>query len=205
MAERFTTVAPDVDITFNFAGSSTLVAQLLEGAPADVVATADLVHMERLADASLLASRPAVFATNTAVIAVEKGNPFSVRTLADLARGDIKVVLCAPEVPCGTYARQILDKARVTLTPRSFEENVKAVVTKISLGEADAGIVYATDTASSAALDALDIDPALNIEAEYPVAVLKDATNGTAARAFIAFLASTEGRSILASHGFGTP
>ena len=202
-ARRFSADEPDVDITFNFAGSSTLAAQLIEGAPGDIVATADTITMDTIEGSGALDTSPLVFATNSAVIAVERGNPLSIQTLEDLSAKDASVVLCAPEVPCGAYARRILENADIALTPRSYEDNVKAVLSKVSLGEADAGIVYATDVEGNASVDAVGIDPSVNITARYPIAALRNARNSSAARAFIDFLLSDEGQSILASFGFG--
>lgn len=205
MASEFTAIHPGVDLAFNFAGTSTLVAQLLEGAPGDVFAAADTINMAKLRDSSLTAAAPIVFATNTAAIVVEKGNPASISSVADLARPGLRVVLCAAEVPCGSYARRILDNAGVALVPRSYEESVKAVLSKVALGEADAGIVYSTDIAVSDAIEGVAIDAGVNIVADYPIAVLKGARNRVAAEEFIGFTTSAAGRRILASFGFGAP
>ncbi len=142
LGEDFTAAHPGVTVTFNFAGSNDLVTQLQQGAPADVLATADTRSMEAAGD---LAGAPQAFAGNKLVIAVAPGNPEHITGLADLAREDLKVVLAAPEVPAGKYAEEVLAEAGVTVKPVSLEVSVKGVVTKVSLGEADAGIVYATD------------------------------------------------------------
>jgi len=206
LGDAFTAENPDAEITFNFAGSSDLVAQITEGAPVDVFASADLANMAELIDAGLAADDPAVFATNLAEIIVETGNPTGITVVADLADGDLVVVQCAPEVPCGSYAEQIFANAGVEVTPASFEENVKAVVTKVVLGEADAGIVYRTDViAAGADADGVTIGDDLNVVAEYPIVSIADGSNPAGARAFIEFVLSPAGREILAAFGFGSP
>jgi len=206
LGDAFTAENPDAEITFNFAGSSDLVAQITEGAPVDVFASADLANMAELIDAGLAADDPAVFATNLAEIIVETGNPTGITVVADLADGDLVVVQCAPEVPCSSYAEQIFANAGVEVTPASFEENVKAVVTKVVLGEADAGIVYRTDViAAGADADGVTIGDDLNVVAEYPIVSIADGSNPAGARAFIEFVLSPAGREILAAFGFGSP
>jgi len=185
--------------------SSALVVQIQEGAPADVIATADQPTMQRLVDAALVET-PQRFATNRLVIAVEKGNPKHVAKLADLARADLVVVLAAPEVPAGRYARQLLDAARVTVAPRSLEENVKAVANKVALGEADAGIVYASDAQALAdRVEAVEVPEAATVEVTYWIAPLRAAKAPAAARDFVALLLSRTGRDALAKAGFGPP
>ena len=206
IGDAFRVVNPDATVTFNFAGSSELVTQIGEGAPADVFASADSSNMAKLTDAGNNASEPVVFATNLAEIVVEEGNPKGITSVADLANEDLVVVLCAPEVPCGKYAATIFENSGVTLTPKSLEENVKAVVTKVILGEADAGIVYATDvTAAGADAEGVEIPAEINVVAEYPIAVTKEAPNAEGGRAFIDFVTSEQGQKILASYGFLAP
>jgi molybdate transport system substrate-binding protein len=182
------------------------VTQIGEGAPADVFASADVTNMTKLTDAGNNASEPVVFATNVAEIMVGPGNPKGITGVADLANEDLIVVQCAPEVPCGSYAEQIYANAGVAVTPRSFEENVRAVVTKVTLGEADAGIVYATDvTAAGADAEGVGIPADINVVAEYPIAVTKDAPNAKGAQAFIDFVNGEQGQKLLASYGFLAP
>jgi molybdate transport system substrate-binding protein len=196
----------DATVRFNFAASSELVTQIGEGAPADVFASADLTNMSKLTDAGGAAAEPAVFATNLLQIVVGPGNPEGITGVADLADEDLIVVTCSPEVPCGRYAAEIFTNAGVTVTPKSLEENVKAVLTKVTLGEADAGIVYVTDVAAAGSDAAgVDIPEDVNVRAEYPVAITRDAPNPAAARAFIEFLLSDQGRQVLDSYGFGAP
>lgn len=205
LAVAFETVNPEVRVILTTGGSSTLAAQIREGAPADVFAAADLATMQKLLDAGLVASRPQVFATNSAAILVAEGNPLDIDGIEDLAGGDVIVVQCAPEVPCGAYATEIYERAGVTVTPRSFEQSVSGVVGKISLGEADAGIVYVTDVLTADDAEGVTIPADVNVVAEYPIAVLGDAREATRADAFMQFVLGDEGRRVLVDHGFGTP
>src|SRR5690349_16922292 len=156
---------PNAKATFSFDASSALVQQISQGAPADVFASADTANMDKLTSAGLNGSAPVVFATNQLAIIVAKGDPKGITGVADLADGNgLKVVLCADGVPCGTYAKQILASANVTVTPVSMEQNVKGVVTKVTAGEADAGIVYQTDVQAAASqADAVAIPTAVNV------------------------------------------
>jgi molybdate transport system substrate-binding protein len=205
-AEAFEAANPDAEVKLNFAASSALAQQIDEGAPADVFASADEANMTKAVDAGDIAREPKIFATNDLQIIVEPGNPEGITGVADLAKPGVIYVTAAPEVPIGTYAAQVLEKAGVTVTPSSLEADVKAVVTKVTSGEADAGIVYATDvTAAGAKAEGVDIPAELDVEATYPVAVTREAANPEAAAAWIAFLTGSEGRAILAEHGFGAP
>lgn len=206
LGDAFEMEYPNAEVDFNFASSSSLVAQIIEGAPADVFASADTSNMAKLTDAGNNASTPTVFATNRAEIVVGAGNPMGITGVEDLANDDLIVVQCAPEVPCGRYAAQIFANAGVTVTPKSFEENVNAVVTKVTLGEADAGIVYRTDVlAVGTAADGVEIPTDINVIAEYPIAVTSDAPNSDGAEAFVAFVGSEQGQDILSSYGFLEP
>lgn len=200
-----TASGPGASPAYNFASSSLLVVQIQEGAAADVIATADEPTMQRLV-ASAHVDTPQRFASNRLVIAVEPGNPKRIGGLAGLARTDLIVVLAVPEVPAGRYARDLLDDAHVKVAPRSLEENVKAVLTKVLLGEADAGIVYASDVQSTAGrVEALEIPEAARIAVGYFIAPLRTAREPAAARTFIDRVLSPEGRRVLAEAGFGPP
>jgi molybdate transport system substrate-binding protein len=191
-------------VTFNFAASSDLVTQIGEGASADVFASADQSNMKKLTDAGNNGAAPAVFATNQLQIIVEPGNPKAIAGVADLENPDLLVVTCAPEVPCGKYAATLFANAGASVTPKSLEENVKAVVTKVTAGEADAGIVYRTDVlATKGKADGVDIPADINVTAEYPIVVTKAAGDG--AQAFVTFVLSDAGQKILASYGFLAP
>jgi molybdate transport system substrate-binding protein len=194
------------EVVFNFAASSDLVTQIGEGAPADVFASADLSNMTKLTDAGDHGSEPEVFTTNLAQIIVEVGNPAGITGVADLANPDLTVISCAPEVPCGRYAAQIFENAGVVVTPQSLEENVRAVVSKVTLGEADAGIVYVTDViAAGDAASGVDIPADINVVAEYPIALTAEAPNADGGAAFIEFVLSPDGQAILDSYGFVSP
>jgi molybdate transport system substrate-binding protein len=187
--------ATGAQATFSFAGSQELVAQVREGAPADVVATADLATMSTLPGAA--AAR--VFARNRLVIVTAPGNPHSIRDLADLADRRLAVVLAAPAVPAGRYAAQALESAGVTLHPKSLENDVRSVLTKVQLGEADAGIVYATDARSAA--DGVTAVPLADApDASYAVLAVRPT-----GRAFADFLLTDQAQTILARYGFLPP
>lgn len=206
LGDAFTEANPDIEVTFNFAASSELVAQVIEGAPADLYASADLANMDKLVAAGAEGDEPVVFATNRSEIIVGPGNPEGIADIHDLARPDLVVVTCAIEVPCGSYAAEVFANAGVTVTPKSYEQNVKAVVTKVTLGEADAGIVYATDvTAAADDASGVVIPDDINVVAEYPIAITGESSNAAGAQTFIDFVLSNEGQAVLASFGFGPP
>ncbi|GAA2936517.1 molybdate ABC transporter substrate-binding protein [Microbacterium luteolum] len=200
IAEKFTAENPDVMVSPVYDGSSTLVTQILEGAPADVFASADEANMDKAKDAAI---DPALFASNTLVIAVPAGNPGEVKTLADLA--DATTVLCAPEVPCGAASAKLLTAAGVTVEAASLEQNVTAVLTKVAASEADAGLVYATDVVGRDDVEVIVPEGAEDVVNHYPIAALADAANPDAAAAFVAFVLSPVGQKILADFGFGKP
>lgn len=192
---------PGAEVRFNFASSADLVNQINEGAPVDVFASADQATMARVATAGNPA--PAVFATNRLEILVAAGNPAGVTGLGDLADPDLVVVTASPGVPIGRYAAEVLAKAGVTVTPKSLEANVKAIVNKVVLGEADAGIVYATDViAAGARAEGVSIPAELNVVAAYPMVILADAPNRGGAALFSAFVLGEQGQAILAGYGF---
>lgn len=191
-----------VTATFNFAGSQTLATQLTQGAPADVFASADTAHMKIVQDAGLVDGSPQVFAHNRLEIAVAKGNPKHIQSLADLARSDIVVVLADPSVPAGKYAEQALAKAGVKVKPASLELEVTAVLNKVALGEADAGIVYVSDVVSSGKVDGVAIPDRDNVIADYPIAILAGAADKSAAATFVDYALSAGGQALLAQAGF---
>jgi molybdate transport system substrate-binding protein len=200
LGNDFTDAHPDVKVSFNFAGSNDLVTQLQQGAPADVFATADEKNMDA---AGALVGASSAFAGNKLIIVVAPGDPEDVTGLADLARKDLKVVLAAPEVPAGKYAQEILAKAGVTVKPVSLEVSVKGVVTKVSLGEADAGIVYVTDVdAANGELDGVAIPDDQNVIATYPIATVAASEHPDDARAFIDLILSADGQKVFADSGF---
>ena len=203
LAVAFEDAHPEVDVELSFAASSALAQQLLDGAPADVFASADEPNLAKVPDAE----DPRIFARNRLAVIVEPGNPEDIGSLADLARGGLAVVLCAPEVPCGKLAASALDAARVELRPASLEENVKGVVAKVSLGEADAGLVYVTDAKAARGkvdtIDPTDLDGSL--ETRYPMAVLAGADEPARAAEFVDFVLSDAAQATLRDHGFLAP
>jgi molybdate transport system substrate-binding protein len=206
LSEAFVDANPDVEVVFNYAGSQTLSSQINEGAPSDVFASANMSQMDAVADADNLAGEPQVFTTNLLEIAVESGNPLGISGLADLADAELVLVLPAEEVPAGRYAREALEAAGVEVTPSSLEQDVRAALSKVELGEADASIVYASDiVASDGRADGVAIPVEQNVPATYPITVLADAPNPSAADAFIAFVLSHTGQEILTAYGFATP
>lgn len=197
---------PGLDVRFNFAGSSALATQLSQGAPADVFASANEAQMKVVTDAGLAAADPAVFTENVLEIAVPKGNPGHVTGLADFARPDLTLAICAPEVPCGAAARKVFQATGITAVPDTEEEDVKAALTKVQLGEVDAALVYATDVQAAgsevAGIPFPEAEQAIN---EYPICTLKAAPNPEAARAFVDLVQSAEGQQALTAAGFGKP
>lgn len=181
-------------------GSSTLATQIIEGAPADVFASADERNMAVVIDAGM-ATQPEFFATNTLVIAVPQGNPGHVESLTDLA--NVTTILCAPEVPCGAASMKLLDLAGVQVTAASLEQNVTAVLQKVALNEADAGIVYATDVIGNTDVTSIVPIEAAAIVNTYPIVALKNSTNPDASKAFVDFVLSDQGQFILGKYGFG--
>ncbi|MER6698228.1 molybdate ABC transporter substrate-binding protein [Streptomyces fimicarius] len=194
---------PGTRVTFSFAGSQELAAQVKQGAPADALVTADTRTMDGLTGET---GTPAVIAKNRLVIAVGEGNPEKVENLKDLSDAELKVVLAAPEVPVGRYSKQILDAQKIEVKPVSQEPNVRAVLSKVELGEADAGIVYKTDAATTTdKVDAIDIPDAENAVASYPAATLKGSKHSEAAAAFVAWLSTPAAQKILQGAGFQQP
>jgi molybdate transport system substrate-binding protein len=201
---------PDTKVTFNFASSSDLAVQITEGAPADIFAPADTVQMDVVAGEDL-ADDPVEFATNRVIVLTPADNPAGIESVEDLARPGIKVVLAAPEVPAGDYARESLDRLgllqAVEANVVSNEEDVKSVVTKVALGEADAGIAYVTDVTEDVEEDlrAFEFPDEARVVATYPITVLSAAPNPAGAQAFFDLVTSEEGASVLERHGFGAP
>ncbi|HVM95949.1 MAG TPA: molybdate ABC transporter substrate-binding protein [Candidatus Acidoferrales bacterium] len=190
-------------VQFNFGGSSTLVQQIQQGAPVDVFASADEANMQKLVDSAALAGTAQPFARNLLQIAVASGNPKHIAGLADLTKPGPTIALCGPTVPCGRYAAEAFRKAGLTPPAASQELDVKAVLSKVALGEADAGIVYVTDVRAAAGkVDGIDIPESSNVVARYPIAIVKGSQNQEAAAAFVEFVLSPRGQQLLAGFGF---
>lgn len=196
----------DVDVQVSYGGSADLVAQVADGAPADVVATADTVTMDRLGDDGLLDGAPVPFATNTLTIAVPPGNPAGVRSLADLGGAGVRLVTCAPQVPCGAAATTAAEAADVTLRPLSEEQTVTDVLAKVRSGEADAGLVYVTDVAGADGdVEGIHFPESAEAVTTCVAAVVADERTDALARAFVRALAAPRGLETLARAGFGAP
>jgi len=203
---EFSSTHPGANVTFDFGASSTLARQIADGSPADVFAAADQAQMEVLAGAGRLATEPAVFATNSLEIIVGRGNPDGVSGIGALADDALLVVVAAPEVPLGAYTAEVLRRAGVVVTPRSYEENASAVVNKVVLGEADAGIVYSTDViAAGDRAEGVPIPEDVNVVATYPIATVESAADAELAHEFVDYVLQQEGQDVLARYGFGNP
>jgi len=195
-----------VRFIFNFGSSSTLATQITNGAPADLFASADQANMQKIVDAMLTDGTPTAFATNRLEIAVLPGNPKKISSLADLARSDVILVLAAPTVPAGKYALEALSKTGVSAKPQSQEVDVRAVLNKVSLGEADAGIVYVTDVKSAGGrVTGVAIPEEQQVLARYPIAVVKSSKNAELAHGFMDYVLSPAGQNVLAEFGFAKP
>jgi molybdate transport system substrate-binding protein len=212
LGERLEQQHPQLEVQFNFAGSSALAAQLEQGAPADVFASADEAQMARAENAGLVAGSE-VFAINRLMIATPLDNPLGIvvpetgpPNLADLVPDDFTLAVCAPEVPCGVAAAEVLDRAGLSDVPDTYEDDVRAVLTKVQLGEVDAGLVYVSDVhAAGDSILAFAFAEASLAVNRYPVAALTDARNAAAAQAFVDLVLSDAGRQVLGDAGFEQP
>jgi molybdate transport system substrate-binding protein len=203
LGEQFEAANPGSAVRFSFDGSPTLVTQILQGAPADVFAAADAATMDQLADAAV---DPRDFATNRLQIAVPRDNPANITSLADLAQPGLKLVLCAPQVPCGAATQRVAEAAGVALSPVSLEPSVTDVLGKVRTGEADAGVVYRTDVQGGGdAVWGIEFPEAAAVVNTYPIAVLRDSDNPELAQTFVDFVLGEAGQSALAQAGFTTP
>jgi len=203
MGQQFEAENEGVNVTFSFAGSSDLAAQILAGAPADVFASADTKNMDKLGP---MAGNPVPFASNTLSIVVPPGNPAGVTSFADLAEPGLKLVVCAPEVPCGAATQTAAQAAGVTLSPVSQEQSVTDVLGKVSSGEADAGVVYVTDVKrAGASVEGVTFAESSAAVNTYPIATVADSKNGDLAQQFIDFVLSDAGQGLLAGAGFAGP
>lgn len=216
IGNNFQAANPNVTVTFNFAGSQALRTQIEEGAPADVFASASGKEMESLITGSFVTKESSqIFLNNKLVIILPADNPAGIDSLEDLATSGVKIVFAADEVPVGRYSREALDKMndsfgsdfkeKVLANVVSNEDNVKQVVAKIQLGEADAGIVYTSDAVAAPELGTIEIPNELNVIAKYPIAPLVESLNEELAEAFIAYVLSEEGQAILQKWGFDSP
>lgn len=214
IATQYKTVHPNVTLKYNFNGSQILVQQIINGAPADVFASADTTNMQKATSAGLVTT-PKIFAQNKITVVIPASNPGHITSLKDLANKGEKIVVAAPSVPVGKYGLQVLDKmgkssqygpayeSAVKANFVSQEDNVKAVVQKVQLGEADAGIVYVTDAETAAnKVKLIDIPDNFNVIAQYPIAAVKSSKNATAAQDFVQYILSSSGQTALEKYGF---
>jgi molybdate transport system substrate-binding protein len=206
LGDRLMADNPDLAVQFNFAGSSALATQLMQGAPADVFASANLDQMTVVTDADLQAEDPTVFTENVLEIAVPADNPGDVTGLADFADPDLTLAVCAPDVPCGAAAVQVFEAAGITAVPDTEEEDVRAALTKVQLGEVDAALVYRSDVRSAGSdVEGIEFPEAEEAVNDYPICLLAEAPNPAAAQAFVDLVLSDDGQEALASAGFRAP
>ncbi|WP_020391583.1 molybdate ABC transporter substrate-binding protein [Kribbella catacumbae] len=202
LGKDFEAAHPGVKVVFNFAGSSALAQQINQGAPADVFASAAPKNMDQVTGKGTATT----FAKNKLEIAVPKGNPGKVTGLKDFADPNRKIALCAEQVPCGAAAKKVFEAAHLTPQPDSLEQDVKAALTKVTLGEVDAALVYKTDVlAAKDKIEGIDFPEATQAINDYPIATLTDAKNPATAKAFVDYVLSPEAKTVLTKAGFETP
>lgn len=203
---QFKTENPGSSVEFSFGGSSDLVTQLTQGAPADVFASADTTNMDKAAKAGLLAGNPVNFASNTLTIAVAPGNPKKIASFKDLTQQGLNVVVCAPQVPCGSATQKVEQSSGVNLNPVSEESSVTDVLNKVETGQADAGLVYVTDAKGAGnKVAAVQFPEAAGAVNTYPIAVLKGSKNPELARKFVDLVTGDVGQNVLNAAGFAKP
>jgi molybdate transport system substrate-binding protein len=206
MGKDFEKAHPGVTVKFNYAGSSSLATQINQDAPADLFASADEKNMSTVTSDHQSTGSPQVFVRNKLEMMVGAGNPERIKTVSDLSHKSVKVAVCAPAVPCGNYSREVFRKAGVTVHPVSEETSVSEVVTKVQLGEADAGVVYVTDVkAGGKKIAGVPIPANQNVVAKYPIVKLKNAPNPGGATAFMNYVLSSSGQQVLTKYGFLPP
>lgn len=208
LGEQFEADHPDVEVTdfFNFGPSSGLATQINEGAPADVFASANTTQMAVVTDAGNADGEPTVFVENVLEIAVPEGNPAGITGIDDFANADLTLAICAPEVPCGAAAETVFEAAGVTPSVDSLEEDVRAALTKVELGEVDAALVYVTDViAAGGTVEGIEFPEAEEAVNSYPIVALSAAANPDAAQAWIEFVLSDVGVAALEDAGFRIP
>lgn len=206
LAERFMEENPDVEVAFNFGPSSGLATQINEGAPADVFASANPTQMDVVTEAGSAEGEPTIFTENVLQIAVPAGNPAGITGIADFAREELTLAICAAEVPCGAAAETVFAAAGITPSVDSLEEDVRAALTKVELGEVDAALVYVTDViAAGDSVEGIDFPETEEGVNAYPIVTLAAAPNPDAAQAWVEFILSDVGAAALEEAGFRTP
>ncbi|MEA5455078.1 molybdate ABC transporter substrate-binding protein [Sinomonas sp. JGH33] len=206
LAQEFENGHPGTTVSLNFGGSSDLVAQLQNGAPADVFASADEANMAKATAAGLASGTPRIFASNVLELAVPKGNPAGIHSLQDVAKPGVRLVVCAKQVPCGAAAQKAAASAGVALKPVSEEQSVADVLAKVTSGDADAGLVYVTDVKGAAGkVEGVGFPESSAAVNRYPIAALKQSKEAALAQAFVDFVGGESGRKVLGDAGFGAP
>ncbi len=205
LGQQFEAANPGVKVTFSFAASSALATQIDNGAPADVFASASAKNMDQVVTAGYVTS-PTTFAVNVMEIAVPPANAANVTSVNDLAKPAVKVALCQPQVPCGSTAEKVFTNAKITVTPVTEEPDVKSVLSKVTLGEVDAGVVYVTDVmAAGSKVKGIEIPADVNASTSYPIAAVSKSQNLAVAQAFVTYVLSPAGAKVLAADGFQKP
>ncbi|MFI5100762.1 MAG: molybdate ABC transporter substrate-binding protein [Actinomycetes bacterium] len=205
IGQQFEAANPGVKVTFSFAASSALATQINSGSPADVFASASTSTMQQVVDKGGARS-PTNFVKNVMEIATPPSNPAGVTSVDDLAKTSVKVALCQSQVPCGSTAQKVFTNAGITVTPVTQEPDVKSVLAKVTLGEVDAGVVYVTDVlAAGTSVHGVQIADSVNASTTYPIAALTKAPNTAGAAAFVAYVLSPAGQSVLTTDGFQSP
>jgi len=205
IGEQFEAAHPGVKVTFSFGASSSLAAQIINGAPADVFASAAPKNMQQVVSAGD-ASHPVDFAKNVMEVAVPPSNPAKITSVDDLAKPSVKTALCQPQVPCGATAAKVFGKARIVVRPVTLQPDVKSVLTQVELGNVDAGVVYVTDVhAAGAKVKGVPIPAEVNASTAYPIATVSKSGNKAAAQAFVAYVLSPAGQTVLTEAQFEKP
>ncbi len=205
LGKQFEAAHPGVKVTFSFGASPALATQIISGAPADVFASASPKNMQQVVTAGD-ASNPVNFVKNVMEVAVPPSNPAHVASVEDLAKASVKVALCQPQVPCGATAAKVFKNAKITVKPVTLQPDVKSVLTQVELGNVDAGVVYVTDVhAAGAKVKGVPIPASVDASTEYPIAPISKSGNSAAAQAFVAYVLSPAGQSVLAADKFEKP
>ncbi|MFD6352829.1 molybdate ABC transporter substrate-binding protein [Nocardia tengchongensis] len=206
LGTQYESAHPNTKVTFSFAGSSDLVAQLNQGAPADVFASADLNNMDKAVKGGRITDKPQNFATNVLTIVTPPGNPAHVNSLADLSHAGLRLVVCAPQVPCGSATKKVTSDAGVAISLVSEENSVTDVLAKVTTGQADAGLVYVTDAAGAGnKVTTVNFPESVKAVNTYPIATVADSKNADAAKDFVTLVTGPDGRKALQQAGFGQP
>ncbi|MVU79877.1 molybdate ABC transporter substrate-binding protein [Nocardia sp. ET3-3] len=206
LGSQFESAHPGTKVTFSFAGSSDLAAQLNNGAPADVFASADQANMDKAVKGGRITDKPQTFATNVLTIVTPPGNPAHINSLADLSQSGLRLVVCAPQVPCGSATKKVTSDAGVSISPVSEESSVTDVLAKVTSGQADAGLVYVTDAAGAGAkVQTVNFPESAKAVNTYPIATVADSRNAATAKDFVALVTGPDGQKVLQQSGFGKP